>query len=85
MGYGKTNRIIKDCYISHCEKNWKNELEKVYIECETVDPYISQIKHFADVICRKVKPITDALEGKQNLKVALSILESSKKNCIVRI
>ncbi len=66
-------------------KNWKNELEKVYIECETVDPYISQIKHFADVICRKVKPITDALEGKQNLKIALSILESSKKNCIVKI
>ena len=66
-------------------KNWKNELEKVYIECETVDPYISQIKHFADVICRKVKPITDASEGKQNLKIALSILESSKKNCIVKI
>ena len=66
-------------------KNWKNELEKVYIECETVDPYISQIKHFADVICRKVKPITGASEGKQNLKIALSILESSKKNCIVRI
>ena len=66
-------------------KNWKNELEKVYIECETVDPYISQINHFTDVICRKVKPITDASEGKQNLKIALSILESSKKNCIVKI
>ena len=66
-------------------KNWKNELEKVYIECETVDPYISQIKHFVDVICRKVKPITDASEGKQNLKIALSILETSKKNCIVKI
>ena len=66
-------------------KNWKNELEKVYIECETVDPYISQIEHFTDVICRKVKPITDASEGKQNLKIALSILESSKKNCIVKI
>ena len=66
-------------------KNWKDELEKVYIECETVDPYISQIKHFSDVICRKVKPITDASEGKQNLKIALSILESANKNCIVRI
>ncbi len=66
-------------------KNWKNELKKVYIECETVDPYISQIKHFDDVICRKVKPITDASEGKQNLKIALSILESARKNCIVKI
>ena len=66
-------------------ENWKNKLEKVNIKCETIDPYISQIKHFIDVINKKVKPITGALEAKQNLKVALSILESANKNSILKI
>ena len=66
-------------------ENWNNELEKVDIKCETIDPYISQIKHFIDVINKKVKPITDASEAKKNLKVALSILESANKNSIVKI
>ena len=65
--------------------NWKTELDSIDYDFEQVDPYISQIKHFADVISRKVKPLTDASEGKQNLKIALSILESAKKNCIVKI
>ena len=52
---------------------------------EQVDPYISQIKHFIDVINKKVDPITNALDAKRTLKVALSILESAKLNSIIKI
>ena len=50
-----------------------------------MDPYISQINHFIDVINKKVDPITNASDAKRTLKVALSILESAKLNSIIKI
>ena len=65
--------------------NWKSELESFNYDFHEVDPYISQINHFIDVINKKVDPITDALDAKRTLKVALSILESAKLNSIIKI
>ena len=65
--------------------NWKNELESLNYDFDEVDPYISQINHFIDVINKKVDPITNASDAKRTLKVALSILESAKLNSIVKI
>ena len=59
-------------------QNWKDEINKIQIETKDIDPYVSQINHFKDVIKRKVEPITGALDAKNTLKVALSILESAK-------
>ena len=65
--------------------NWKSELESFNYDFDEVDPYISQINHFIDVINKKVDPITNASDAKRTLKVALSILESAKLNSIVKI
>ena len=65
--------------------NWKNELESLNYDFNEVDPYISQINHFIDVINKKVNPITNASDAKRTLKVALSILESAKLNSIIKI
>ena len=50
------------------------------IDTTDIDPYISQINHFKEVIDRKVEPITNAKDAEQTLKVALSILESANNN-----
>ena len=65
--------------------NWKTELDSINYDFEDVDPYIAQINHFIDVINRKAHPITNALDAKRTLKVALSILESAKLNIIIKI
>ena len=65
--------------------NWKSELESLNYDFDEVDPYISQINHFIDVINKKVDPITNASDAKRTLKVALSILESAKLNSIIKI
>ena len=65
--------------------NWKSELESLNCDFDKVDPYILQIKHFIDVINKKVDPITNALDAMSTLKVALSILESAKLNSIIKI
>ena len=54
-------------------------------DLDEVDPYISQINHFIDVINKKVNPITNASDAKRTLKVALSILESAKLSSIIKI
>ncbi len=72
------------CYKNEGD-NWKSELESLICDFDKVDPYILQIKHFIDVINRKVDPITNALDAKKTLKVALSILESVKFNSIIKI
>mgnify|MGYP006134785465 FL=1 len=62
------------------KNNWKDDLIGVNINFDEIDPYISQIKHFRDVINRKVEPLTNADDAKLTLKVALSILESADSN-----
>ena len=57
----------------------------VIYDFDEVDPYISQINHFIDVINKKVDPITNASDAKRTLKVALSILESAKLSSIIKI
>lgn len=66
-------------------KNWKDEINKIQIETKDIDPYVSQINHFKDVINRKVEPITGAQDAKITLKTALSILESAKNGKIIDI
>ena len=65
--------------------NWKDEIIQTIIDTPDIDPYISQINHFKDVINRKVEPITGAKDAEQTLKVALSILESANNNKTVVI
>ena len=65
--------------------NWKDKLIKNEIHYTELDPYISQINHFKDVIERKIEPITDAEDGMTTLKVALSILESADTNKTIKI
>lgn len=60
--------------------NWKDEIVQTTIDTPDIDPYISQINHFKEVIDRKVEPITNAKDAEQTLKVALSILESANNN-----
>jgi len=65
--------------------NWKDKLIKNEIHYTELDPYISQINHFKDVIERKIEPITDAEDGMTTLKVALSTLESADTNKTIKI
>ncbi|MDC0093764.1 Gfo/Idh/MocA family oxidoreductase [Alphaproteobacteria bacterium] len=65
--------------------NWKDEIVQTIINTPDVDPYISQIKHFMDVVDRKVEPVTGANDAEQTLKVALSILESANNGKTVVI
>ena len=65
--------------------NWKDEIIQTIIDTPYIDPYISQINHFKDVINRKIEPITGAKDAEQTLKVALSILESANNNKTVVI
>ena len=60
--------------------NWKDEIVQTTIDTLDIDPYISQINHFKEVIDREVEPITNAKDAEQTLKVALSILESANNN-----
>ena len=66
-------------------QSWKDEINKIQIDIKQIDPYVSQINHFKDVINREVEPITDALDAKITLKVSLSILESAKSEKIIVI
>jgi predicted dehydrogenase len=55
-------------------------MDEIYSQDFTVsniDPYISQINHFKDVINRKVEPVTSSEDAELTLKVALSILDSA--------
>ena len=51
--------------------NWKDEIVQTIINTPDIDPYISQINHFKEVVDRKVEPITNAKDAEQTLKVAL--------------
>ena len=66
-------------------QNWKDEIEAIQIDSNKIDPYALQISHFKDVINREVEPITGALDAELTLKVALSILESSKSEKTIKI
>ena len=66
-------------------QNWKDEIEAIQIDSDKIDPYALQISHFKDVINRDVEPITGALDAELTLKVALSILESSKSEKTIKI
>ena len=48
--------------------DWKSELESFNYDFDEVDPYISQINHFIDVINKKVDPITNASDAKEHLR-----------------
>lgn len=65
--------------------DWRNELISDLIKSSDVDPYVSQINHFKDIINRKIEPITDSDDGKLTLKVALSILEAANKKKVIEI
>ena len=60
--------------------NWKDEIVQTTIYTPDIDPYISQINHFKEVVDREMEPITNAKDAEQTLKVALSILESANNN-----
>ena len=66
-------------------QNWKDEIEAIQIDSNKIDAYALQISHFKDVINRDVEPITGALDAELTLKVALSILESSKSEKTIKI
>ena len=65
--------------------DWRNELISDLIKSSDIDPYVSQINHFKDIINRKIEPITNSDDGKLTLKVALSILESANKKKVIEI
>ena len=65
--------------------NWKDEIEAIQIDSNKIDAYVLQISHIKDVINRDVEPITGALDAELTLKVALSILESSKSEKTMKI
>ena len=65
--------------------SWKDKLIKREVNYTELDPYISQINHFKEVIERKIEPLTDAEDGMKTLKVALSILESADTNKTIKI
>ena len=58
-------------------ENWMDEIYSQDFTVSNIDPYISQINHFKDVINRKVEPVTSSEDAELTLKVALSILDSA--------
>lgn len=65
--------------------DWRDELFSDLKKPSDVDPYVSQINHFKDIINRNIDPITDSDDGKLTLNVALSILESANKQKVIKI
>ena len=65
--------------------DWRDELFSDFKKPSDVDPYVSQINRFKDIINRNIDPITDSDDGKLTLNVALSILESANKQKVIKI
>jgi predicted dehydrogenase len=70
-------------YLKAQDQSWHKALEKSVVELEVVDPLERQITHFADVIRGKAKPLVNARDGLQNLRVVDAIVEAAKSGRVV--
>jgi predicted dehydrogenase len=66
-------------------ENWMHEIYSKELAFSNIDPYISQINHFKDVINRIVEPVTSSEDAELTLKVALSILDSAVNKKSIKI
>jgi predicted dehydrogenase len=66
-------------------ENWMDEIYAKELAFSDIDPYVSQINHFKDVINRIVEPITSSEDAELSLKVALSILDSAVNKKSIKI
>ncbi|RLF97694.1 gfo/Idh/MocA family oxidoreductase [Thermococci archaeon] len=62
-----------------------NEKEEKYIRIEKKEPLKSELEHFIECIKKNKEPIVSIEDGKNALKIALSAIESYKKNKIIKI
>ena len=62
-----------------------NEKEEKYIRIEKKEPLRSELEHFIECIKKNKEPIVSIEDGKNALKIALSAIESYKKNKIIKI
>jgi predicted dehydrogenase len=66
-------------------ENWMHEIYSKELAFSNIDPYVSQINHFKDVINRIVEPVTSSEDAELTLKVALSILDSAVNKKSIKI
>ena len=66
-------------------ENWMDEIYAKELAFSNIDPYVSQINHFKDVINRVVEPVTSSEDAELTLKVALSILDSAVNKKSIKI
>jgi hypothetical protein len=62
-----------------------HEIYSKELAFSNIDPYVSQINHFKDVINRIVEPVTSSEDAELTLKVALSILDSAVNKKSIKI
>jgi len=72
-------KIIKIYYPE--TKNW----DIIETSDETDDMYINEIKHLIKCIKNKEKPLTDGIEGKKTLELALAALKSAESQKLVKL
>jgi predicted dehydrogenase len=66
-------------------ENWMHEIYSKELAFSNIDPYVSQINHFKDIINRIVEPVTSSEDAELTLKVALSILDSAVNKKSIKI
>lgn len=59
------------------EASWTTPMSMSEVDCDTADPFVRQLHHFADVIARRVEPLVSASEGAQNLAVLEAINQAA--------
>ena len=59
------------------EPEWRNKLQATEFPDELDDPYVSQLRHFAEVIQGRSEPRIDAQDATETLKCILAVFQSA--------
>ena len=60
------------------EPEWRNDLQAIELPRELGDPYVNQLRHFAEVIRGSALPCVDARDATDTLRCILAVYESAK-------
>lgn len=58
------------------DKHWNTPIAATTYLCQSADPLVVQLRHFADVIRGEAQPIVSAEEGTKSLRVIEAIIDS---------
>ena len=65
--------------------DWSRSISGEQIKCQRIDPFVSQLNHFLDVIHGLAKPLINVRDATASLRAALAVLEAADSGCWVEL